>query len=358
MSKFDTTSQMAKVRALLDTAESLRETNPEAAASYQAKAETLMRKWRLDEENLIASDQFSLTPVLVNLTVCGQRSPYRQQYVNMMWYCADHTGTRVTFDWERAEDGGHHVVAKVVGYESDIRYAEMLFTAARLVFAERLEPQVNPALSEQVNVYRLRGAGIERVRVAEMVWGEATKANLSKVGAMYKRECAARGEEAALSGRGVTGKVYRESYSEEFTYKLGERLRAARDGADSVGGAMVLKGRKERVDEVFYTNFPYLRPSTEVAVVEQPKECDDCKRTKHESGQCKAHRPYVPTKADQAREAARMARYYSPAAQRGREAGTTAAREVALDRSAQAQRLDEDTTRTTVRDLTGLELEA
>lgn len=325
---------LAKVRKLIDTAESYEAAgNAEAAAAYREKAEGLMRDYRIEEEHLIAQDPTSVLPMLRSVVIIGQGSPFQQTYINLFHMIARHAGLRMTFDWERPAEGGpHEVVAKTVGYESDIRYAEMLYTAARMVFGEKLEPKVDRNLSDQVNAYRLRGAGMERVRVAELIWGNRDKVNLGKVGRYYKAECAARGEVAALDGRGVTGKVYREQYAEEFVWALGNRLRRASDAAGSFGGGMVLHGRKERIEEAFYTHFPYLRPSTEVVV---QQECEACKTTKHESGECKDHRPRDTSRAD----AARARRYNSPAAQRGREAGQAAARHVDLGASAHTSNL-------------------
>lgn len=324
---------LGKVRALLDLAESEEKLgNAPAAATLRAKAEGLMAKFRIEEEELLAVDPTSVKPVRVDVVVCGYHSDYRQQYVNLYWAAAQHAGVRVAFEVSRKPGDGYKVYAYTVGYEGDVRYAEMIYTSARLVFAERLEPQVQQHLSDQENVYRLRGAGMERVRVAEEVWGNRDKANLAKVGRMYKAECAKRGEKPALDGRGVTGKVYREQYSEEFVYALRRRLRQAQDAAGRYGGGLVLHGRQERVDEAFYEIFPEYKPRP---AVEQatPEECDACKRTTSKTGKCKDHRPYTPTAADRA--AAR--RYYTPAAERGRQAGTEAARHVQLDRAGRDQ---------------------
>jgi hypothetical protein len=319
---------LATVRKLIETAESFRaQGNKEAADTYQAKAEALMGDARKDEEELLAQDPTSLTPVMAKIVVCGPSNPWQSTYSSLFWTICRHAETMVTFVWERPAEGGlHEVVGCVVGYESDVRYAEMLYTAARLVFGEKMEPQVDRSLSDQVNAYRLRGSGMERVRVAELIWGNRDKANLSRVGRYYKAECAARGEAAALDGRGVTGRVYREQYAQEFVWALSSRMRRASDAAGKMGGGVVLHGRKERIEEAFYTYFPHLRPAPANAVDMVEQECEACKRTKSETGLCRDHRPRNTTREDEAR----WRRYNSPAARRGREAGTAAARHVNL----------------------------
>lgn len=322
---------LSKVRTILDMAESHEaQGQTEAAALMRAKAQELMVKFRIEQEDLIAQDTTgtAVTPVREDLRVCSYYTEYRQAYINLYHVVAEHAGCRVDFAVTHKSGEQFAVYAHTVGYAEDIRYAEMIFTAARLVFAERLEPKVLANLSEQENVYRLRSAGMERVRVSEEVWGNRDKANLAKVGRMYKAECAKRGEQPALDGRGVTGKVYREQYASEFPWALSTRLRRAQDAAGQMGGGLVLHGRKERVDEAFYTIFPEYRPKP---AVEQatPGDCGACKKTKHESGMCKDHRPYEPTKADLARQA----RLYSPTAMAGRQAGRTAAAHVQLNRA-------------------------
>lgn len=331
----DSKGMLAKVRALLDTAESLEaQGNSAAADTYYAKAKDLRDKYAIAEEELIAQDPTSVLPVCEELTVVAGGSPFQQEHVNMFHYVARHAGVRVTFRWNHTPGQGYTVIACCVGYEGDLRYADLIYTNARLVFTEKLEPKPNPALSEQVNVYRLRAAGIERVRVADMMWGDRSKANLSKVGRLYKAECAARGEEALLSGRGVTGAVYREQYASEFTFALDARLRRTQDAAGQFGGGLVLHGRQERVDEAFYTRYPDLRPKPALPVGDTtPTPCEKCaaakKRKDDDTATCRDHRPYTVTKKD----LARYERYNSAAAQRGRAAGATAAAHVELNRA-------------------------
>lgn len=332
-----TQGMLGKIRGLLDTAESLRAQGNEAAAdTYEAKAKALRDKYAVEEEALIAKEPTSILPVYEEIVVAARGSAFQQEYVNMFHYVALHCGIRQVYEWKH--DGeAYKVTACVVGYESDIRYAELLYTNARLVFNEKLEPRVNPALSEQVNVYRLRGAGIERVRVAQTMWGNRDKANLAKVGRLYKAECKARGEEALLSGRGVTGAVYREQYATEFVWTLDRRLRRAQDSAGQYGGGLVLHGRAERVDEAFYERYPHQRPKPALPVGDAtPTPCEACaaarKRKSDDSATCKAHKPWKPTKADMAR----AERHHSPAAVRGRQAGATAAAHVELNRAGRA----------------------
>lgn len=308
-------AMLSKVRSLLDKAESTE--FPAEAETYRAKAEELMMKYRIEEEEMLAKDQFALTPVPFDIQLFPYGSAYQGHYLNIFGSIARHTGIRVRYQYVRTTEG-HVAMAQGVGYEGDVEYAEMLFTAARMVFADRLEPKINVELSDQVNVYRLRSAGMERVRIADIMWGNTDKVFLARVGRLYKAECAQRGEVAALSGRGVTGAAYREQYSAEFVFKLGDRLRQARDSAGRAGGTLVLAGREERITEAFYQRFPDMRPIAELGQASAPKPCERCKKTKNG---CADHKVKQSNKD-----------YFSTAAMRGREAGAAAAREVKLHR--------------------------
>lgn len=163
---------------------------------------------------------------------------------------------------------------------------------------------------------------MERVRIADIMWGNTDKVFLGRVGRLYKAECANRGEEALLSGRGITGKAYRENYANAFVYKLSERLRMARAGE---GNGIVLGNRESVLSEAFYKRFPDMRPKAVVDAgpTTASGRCDRCAKAK--SGQCREHRVSYG-------RASRGPDPYSAAAVRGREAGTSAARIVDLGR--------------------------
>lgn len=324
MTSTATDSMMSKVRALLDLAEH-ENTPPAEAELARSRAETIMAKYRIEVEDLLAGKTLTEgvlapTPVPFDINI-GRSGPFIQYYSYMWGQVASHVGVRTKGRWSYAS-GEANWVAEGVGFEADVQYAEMLFTAARMAFSERLEPKVDPALSDQENVYRLRSAGIERIRIADIMWENTDKVFLSRVGRLYKAECANRGEEPALSGRGVTGAAYREAYAESFSFELGRRLRAARTG----GSELNLGNREQVLNEAFYARFPDMRPKAAVegeGWVDPRKNCEKCKKAK--SGACREH-SYGPSSGPRGRDP------YSAAAVRGRASGSAAARSIDLGR--------------------------
>lgn len=315
----------------------------EARALYRAKAESMMREYRVAEEDAIATEGSLAAPVADKIVVMENRArqnPLRGSYWRMITFIADHCGVRLAGTYEGVrytED--ESLVANLVGYEGDIRYAELLYTAARLVFLTRIDTRVDPSLSDQLNCYYMRGSGLARVDIAEKLWGAARNDGHAhgKVQKLYLAECAARGEVAKVSGRGIQVDVYREAYARGFSNELYWRLSAASSAVDKESGGLVLHGRQERVDEAFYSLFPSHRPMTaekqaesQAAWAEAKANCPACKKTTHPSGECKLHRPYEQTAAER-RRAERM--YGSAEAHAGQKAGRNAATEVHVGRS-------------------------
>ena len=336
-------AMMARVGKLLAVAEDPA-TTPEAAANYRGKAEELMRAFRIAEEDVIAQDAGAILPTSKRIELLEDKgSDFTYQYQTMWYAIADHCGIRSVIRWELSpESRSYAMMATAVGYASDIRYAELLWVSARMMFGARLEPVMDRSIPEAEMVYRLRSAGIERNRIAKMMWGEATHSNNAKVTRLYVRACAERNEDPAVAGRSVSAKDYRTVYAREFVNRLSRRLRAAQDAADSIGGGMVLHGRSERVDEKFYELFPSYRPTpkpeaTEATEAKPEEPCKKCAKAK--TGKCRDHRDYRLTKAD-LRRVDRM--YYSETARRAAASGRDAADLVELSRTPdRASRIEE-----------------
>lgn len=331
---------LARVQKMLALADDPAATPAEADAA-RTRAEAYIREYRIAEEQLIASDQVEIRPEVHTLWLgtshdstrggAGGRtgsqagSSFYVEWYRMAELAARHAGIRVHYRWGyHPEDGKHGLFVVFVGYSGDVRLAEWVYTAARLVFSARIEPKPDPSLSDQLNCYRLRSAGIARPRISQMLWG--TDKQAPKVSVLYKRECAERGETPVLDGKGTNAALYRDQFARSFVDELAACLRRARDAADSTGGALVLAGRAERIDEAFYAEFPELRPKPATEVAE---------RETAPAKQGRRRKNYWETAAGR-RE---MDRLHSTVGIAGSSAGRAAAREVELDRVKPGQRL-------------------
>lgn len=322
-------NKMRQIQSLLARADHPN-TPPEEADSARAMAERIRIKYNIEEAELVASGALAgeqYKPGVKRMPVCPFDNDYMQTYWALARYAAQHTGCRIHYASEYdAEHGTFMLVAVMVGFEMDLRFAESLFVNARIVFADRMEPKYDSNLSDEDNVYKMRSAGLERGRIGVLMgWGGEGTQGPNKVTRVYKRACKARGEDAAMTGRSMNVKLFRETYADGFKTEFWNMLWKARNAnVTESAGAVVLANRKEDVDEAFYQMFPNLRPAPEGS-----REIGEGKSTK-------AKKLRGPTKAEIERE---YKRRYSAAGQAGRAAGSRAARDVEVGGNAPKGRL-------------------
>ncbi len=310
-------NKMRQIQSLLARADHPN-TPPAEADSARAMAERMRIKYNIEEAELVASGALAgeqYKPGVKEMQVCPYGNPYMQTYWAVACYAAQHTGCRIHSDFRYDDNGDFVLVAIMVGFEMDLRFAESLFVNARIVFADRMEPKYDSSLSDEDNVYKMRSAGLERGRIGVLMgWGGEGTQGPNKVTRVYKRACKERGEDAALTGRSMNVKLFRETYADGFKTEFWNRLWRARNATMTEStGAVVLANRKDEVDEAFYERFPHLRPAPKGS-----REIGEGKSTK-------AKRLRGPTKAEIERE---YKRRYSVAGQAGRAAGARAASEV------------------------------
>lgn len=280
---------LKKVRALVALADH-ENTPPHEAELARQRADALMLKYRIDEATQVASGMFGdgeggLKPVWRTVALYGYGNEFETYYRMISGAITQHVGVRGVTSYD---DGT--VVLNAVGYESDLRYMDLLLTSALLEFGKRLEPREDPSKSFDENCYTMRHAGMERKRIAKILLGDwdtenEMKAKNRKVSAAVKRECAKRGEDPnVLLGRGNNMKTYRESYADGFVSTLHLRLWRMRQAQGEEGSSLVLADRSERVDEALYERYPHMRPRPT-----KPRDCAKCRAAK--SGYCRDHKP-------------------------------------------------------------------
>jgi len=330
-----------------------------ARAAYAEKAERLMRQYRVDEEYVISSGQAQVLPQRFEITLVEYLGSYyansfRDNYMEIWREISNHAGLKSHTEYRYDKDGDDGVKNRIVavgyGYEIDIRLAQFLWTAAHLTFATRIDVKVDPNLSDQLNCYYMRGSGMERNDIAEKLWASARTDGPAhgKVQKLYLAECAARGEQPTVGGKGFQAARYREAYAEGFCDQFGHRLRDARSAVDVQQGGLALHGRAERIAEAYYTEWEDRRPepvdpearakrraASQARWDAEDAERLECKRSgrcsRAKSGECRKHRTYHATAADRERWARQE---NAPERMAGRRAGVAAASSVEFRRTA------------------------
>lgn len=284
-----------KVQSLLARADST--TFPAEAEQCRTKAELLMHKYRIDAA-MFRETHAALEPVWSQWLLCSRTSEYASTYWMVASAVLDHCGCEGVRRSSGEDPANYYVEA--VGWEGDLRMAEMLTTSFLLAFGQRLEPKVDSSLPDQVNAYNLRCAGLEGRRIAEMLYGPGanTKGNRSKVRGMFVKEAAARGEDPKkLIGEGSV-KYFRSDFASGFEQQAWGRLATMRRARGDSSGELVLASGRERVKEAFWTKFPQYRPMSAergIPSASIAKPCEKCARAK--SGGCNEHYYLRPSKA-------------------------------------------------------------
>jgi hypothetical protein len=287
---------MRKIVALLAKADDPA-TTPEESDSFRRKAEELMNRYRVEESMLAESAPLgssALLPTWQEWPVCPvHRNEFSQHYKTIVSGVAKHIGARCVFRIKDLDVEGFHRtdwwVVLIVGFESDLRYGQLLWSMAKSAFGDRLQPKVDPELSDQVNAYRLRKAGMEGRRIALALWNDERVSARPKARKLYEAEAMERGEDPkALLGQGNSVKVYRDSYAEGFAVELWYRLQRSKIEADS-GTGIVLASRATAVEDAFYERFPQYRPA-DIGAAHNEAGRDNCERCKKaKSGYCREH---------------------------------------------------------------------
>lgn len=262
--KFD--KILSQVRALLAKADSTEHQGEEDL--LRAKAESLMLKYRIEEalvyEKAIG-EAVGLEPVWMNFSLNDIDSEFGTYYRQIAGCMLAHVGAKGLIDYDY---NTRTVLLKAVGFQSDLRFGELLLTSMILEFGKRLEPRWDPNKSDQENCWALREAGWTRKRIAaEMFPGgyrseNEMKSQNRKVTNLIKKHGAEIGENAAeLLGRGNNMNTFRESYAAGFVNTINTRLWNMRHEAmQMTGGGIVPVSRTEAVEEAFYTAYPQYRP--------------------------------------------------------------------------------------------------
>ena len=308
---------LRKVQALLAKADHPNTPAPEAE-SARNMAEALMMKYKLDETKIGEGGKAFVVgqvPTWRTFPVCNLYSEFFNTYRSLASSVIAHVGIKAAFRQEQTYDeNGQAVytyVAECVGYESDLRMAELLFTSVLLAFQRKLEPKYDPSVSDQENAYAMRSAGMEGIRIASVLYGRRLNAAsltseekglCRKVRALFKAEAERRGEDPRiLLGQGNNVKKFREDFASGFENELWRRLyrmRASR-GESEVG--LVLASRAEAIAEAYYERFPQFRPvpvSGAIAWTDPTTTCSKCAAAK--SGYCREH-SYLRPKAGKER---------------------------------------------------------
>ena len=171
---------------------------------------------------------------------------------------------------------GRMEYAYVYGYESDLRYFELLFTVLLLHMSEVLFPKPDQSLTEGENIRNLRNAGLDWNMIADAfgwelyvrdgrntsyknkdtgevkVWAKV----VGRIKKLYTAEIVRRGEEPFSLGRGGAGyKNFRVNAMNGYLIRVRQRLQEIQ-GKRGTGAEIVLADRSQNISQMIKEDHP------------------------------------------------------------------------------------------------------
>lgn len=262
-------SVMSKLRGLLERAQHP-DTSPEERDACRARAQGIKDKFAIEEHELNMADPTRASRPIVRDVMLRPRgsSGYWAGHIGALWAAfAGHCG--ISYRIEYKNEGK---VARSVGYESDISFAEMLFAMASLEFYARIEPGWDVRRSFDDNVKRLKDSGKKWVEIAQIANRNGGNPRTKDLGSTtngawlqsaYRRECERLGVEPTRHTQ--RHDAFRRSFADSFVSEIDLRLALMRRSSDSERGQNytnlpAIVDRTQKVKAEFYRMYPDMHP--------------------------------------------------------------------------------------------------
>lgn len=230
---------------------------PAEAQLAKDKADALILSHQIDRALVGATDASTAEQIKIDVWDIEMPAKFYEQIRYLLGAVMQHCNIRMKFkSWREME---------VVGYETDIAYAEGIWVSVYREFAGNLFPTWQPDDTFDNNVYRFVKGGFKWKAIHEEALKHDPAANWGgRYKAAYHRACKARGEEptAHTSRHEAFRASYANSFKSTITSRLYEmRARARKEQTtDNDKYALAVRTNKEKVDAEFYRLFPQYDP--------------------------------------------------------------------------------------------------
>lgn len=274
-----------RIRGLIAKAESLEnEGTPEAlneATACRERADEMMQKYAVEDWQTRQAAPTMSKPERVKIKIGEAENTFLSEMASLVNVVAQFC--KCSSVW--VVDGGKYTEDKqeycwVYGYESDLRYFEMLFTQLFLHMNGAIFPQPDFSKSMGENVYELHNAGLNWIDIARMYgWyevlalpyepvggifvnrntGERTTKNRSvgKFKKAYEAEIARRGEPFfRIKPNG--SETYRRNAAQGYLARISQRFREIA-GKRGSGAELVLADKEQNITALIADHFGDLR---------------------------------------------------------------------------------------------------
>jgi hypothetical protein len=161
---------LEKVRALVANAEHP-STDPVEAKIFRAKADELMAKHLIEEWELASAGgrlAGGIKPTKIVIDIGDGRSEFLAQISQLAGIVADFCRCRCIWNKGSGWVIGTQEHCTIYGFESDLRYFELLFTVLHLHMVGAIFPSPDSAKSLEDNCWNMHEAGFNWLEIAEM----------------------------------------------------------------------------------------------------------------------------------------------------------------------------------------------
>lgn len=292
-----TDKMLEKVRKLIAKAEGT--DSPEEREALIERANALMLQHSISEAMLEASRPADkrIKPEMLEFFRITDGGHLRDQISDLAAAIADYFSCRAVFFGLNGK-AEQPIFMTLIGYPSDLRSFQTLFTALSLDLASRINPKPDASKSFDENVWRLRNAGMKWGDIAaEMnrlrnstpensglraAWKEIpirSDAQYPIPAAAYRRWCKEIGE-APRRTRTPIG--YQREFASAYVSKVWLRLldqKAKAEEQAGAGTALALRG--DSLDDLFAEKFPKLKAARKR---QSPTYNADARRAGREAG--------------------------------------------------------------------------
>jgi len=272
---------LSKIRGLIQKAEGLEALgDPESmneADACRAAADKMMQKYAVEEWQTMRAAPAMAKPTRVKIDIGEEDNEFLPEMASLVnivsKFCKCSSiwmsGT-ASKKYERQE------YCWVYGYESDLRYFELMFTNLFLHFGGAIFPKPDPGKSLEVNCYELHNAGLNWRDIARLYgWYDVPpmphepadmfvhrdtneRATYPRSVGVYKkayeREIASRGEEF-LRITSNSSKTFRMNAARGYLNRIRDRLAEIADQRGK-GTELVLADKGKNIDEAMIVDFP------------------------------------------------------------------------------------------------------
>jgi hypothetical protein len=270
-----------KIQALLDKANGTefpaeREECLRLAEKFMI--EHAIEEYEIDEARKARGEAPNSKPIVTEFLMKLMSDELRDSFNHLLYAVVVQTGGRMFFDQFLRIDGVAHWRYKMIGYESEIKYAEMLFLSLQLQLIGHMVPKADPYKTFAENIYILHESGFKWDKVIHEMniafvsmngqtpdadgWKllDSSKRDRDYMWRKYVKWCKAVGTEPRNEGR---PDAFRASYADSFVWNVERRIREGRQKEAST--ALVLRSREDEVIRLYDELRPKLDPDAKPA---------------------------------------------------------------------------------------------